>query len=63
MGRDKALLQRDGQSQLDYVAALLAAAVEQVFVSVRDDQSGDPERSRFNTIADRYDGIGPGSRL
>jgi len=59
MGRDKALLQRDGQSQLGYVAALLASAVDQVFVSVRHDQQGEPERDRFSTITDRYDGIGP----
>jgi len=59
MGRDKALLLRDGKSQLEYVAALLTATVDQVFVSVRKEQHGEPERSRFNTIADRYDGIGP----
>jgi len=59
MGRDKALLQRNGQSQLEYVAALLAGAVDKVFVSVRHDQRGEPERDRFSTIADRYDGIGP----
>lgn len=59
MGRDKALLQRDGQSQLEYVATLVTAAVDRAFVSVRHDQRGEPERDRFNTIADRYEGIGP----
>jgi molybdopterin-guanine dinucleotide biosynthesis protein A len=59
MGRDKALLQRDGQSQLEYAVALLDAVVERVFVSVRHDQQGEPERDRFSTIADRYDGMGP----
>jgi len=59
MGRDKALLLRNGQSQLEYVAALLAGIVDRVFVSVRQEQQGEPERDRFSTIADRYDGIGP----
>jgi len=59
MGRDKALLLRNGQSQLEYVSALLAGIVDRVFVSVRQEQQGEPERDRFSTIADRYDGIGP----
>jgi molybdopterin-guanine dinucleotide biosynthesis protein A len=59
MGRDKALLLRDGQSQLEYVAALLEDAVDRAFVSVRQEQQGEPERGRFATIADRYEGIGP----
>ena len=59
MGRDKALLLRNGQSQLEYVAALLAGIVDRVFLSVRQEQQGEPERDRFSTIADRYDGIGP----
>jgi len=59
MGRDKALLLRNGQSQLEYVAALLAGIVDRVFVSVRQEQQGEPERDRFSTIADRYVGIGP----
>jgi len=59
MGNDKALLQRDGQSQLEYVAALLKGAVDRVFVSVRPEQRREPERDRFSTIADRYAGIGP----
>ena len=33
MGRDKALLERDGQSQLAYVMAVLEPQVERVFVS------------------------------
>lgn len=59
MGRDKALLVRDGQSQLEYSAALLAGVVDRVFVSVRREQQGEPERERFATIVDRYDDIGP----
>jgi molybdopterin-guanine dinucleotide biosynthesis protein A len=59
MGYDKALLVRDGQSQLSYIATLLGEATDQVFVSARDAQQDDPERSRFTTILDRYAGIGP----
>ena len=59
MGQDKALLLREGQSQLSYVATLLEGATERVFVSARHDQQDDPERSRFATIVDRYEDIGP----
>ena len=59
MGQDKALLVRDGQSQLRHVAGLLDGVVDQVFVSVRDDQLAEPERARFATIVDRYEDMGP----
>lgn len=59
MGQDKALLIRDGQSQLEHMVALLAKSLHRVFVSVRDEQRREPERSRFETLVDRYDGIGP----
>jgi len=59
MGRDKALLVRDGRSQLDYVATLLETVTNRVFVSTRQEQKNDTERSRFAQIVDRYDGIGP----
>jgi len=59
MGRDKALLLRNGQSQLEYVVALLEGVIDRVFVSVRQEQQGEPERGRFSTIADRYEAIGP----
>lgn len=59
MGHDKALLLRDGQSQLSYVASLLGVVVDSLFVSTRPDQQDDKERNRFRTIEDRYEGIGP----
>ena len=59
MGQDKALLLRDGQSQLSYVTNLLGGVVGEVFVSTRQDQQADPERSRYRTIVDRYDDMGP----
>ena len=59
MGSDKALLMRNGKSQLDHVAALLGDACDRVFVSTRQDQQAEPERRRFHQIIDRYEGIGP----
>ncbi|MDH3612732.1 MAG: NTP transferase domain-containing protein [Gammaproteobacteria bacterium] len=59
MGQDKALLVRDGQSQLEHIGALLAGSVDRVFVSVRSEQQDETERSRFTQIADRYYDIGP----
>lgn len=59
MGRDKALLVRDGQSQLSFIVSLLEQATERVFVSARKSQQQDAERARFAMIADGYDDIGP----
>jgi len=59
MGRDKALLERDGQSQLAYLAGLLEDKVERVFVSTRAEQQDDSERSRYPRIVDRYEEMGP----
>ena len=54
MGRDKALLERDGDSQLAFIAQLLATHVDRVFVSTRPDQKDDPERCRFDQVVDRH---------
>lgn len=59
MGRDKALLERNGQSQLAYIVGLLEGSVERVFVSTRPDQKNDAERSQYEQIVDRYDDLGP----
>ena len=59
MGRDKALLERDGQSQLAYLVGLLNDCVDKVFVSTRPDQKNDAERSQYEQIVDRYDDLGP----
>jgi molybdopterin-guanine dinucleotide biosynthesis protein A len=59
MGRDKALLDRNGQSQLAFIADLLGECVDRVFVSTRADQDADTERSQYDQIVDRYDNIGP----
>lgn len=59
MGHDKALLIRDGRSQLTHMAGVLGDVVERVFISARGDQKSDPERSRFELIIDRYEDMGP----
>jgi molybdopterin-guanine dinucleotide biosynthesis protein A len=59
MGQDKALLKRDGRSQLANLVALLEPMVERVFVSTRSDQREEPERRRFSQIIDNYTSIGP----
>lgn len=59
MGHDKALLAREGQSQLAYVVRLLDGLVARVFVSTRADQQNEPERSQFEQIVDRYQDMGP----
>lgn len=59
MGQDKARLLRGGQSQLVYVVQLLEGLVDRVFVSTRADQQDETERSRFEQIVDRYQGMGP----
>ncbi len=59
MGRDKALLVRDGKTQLAHISALLEQVTDRVFVSTRAEQQFEAERSRFEQIVDRRDGIGP----
>lgn len=59
MGRDKALLQHDGRTQLQVAVELLATVSDKQFVSTRPEQCDDPERSRFEQIVDRYEDVGP----
>ncbi len=59
MGQDKALLDRDGQSQLAFLAGVLDACVEKIFVSTRAGQVIDEERAQYEQIVDRYEGLGP----
>jgi molybdopterin-guanine dinucleotide biosynthesis protein A len=58
MGRDKALLKRGAETQLDYAVRILSAVVEQVYVSARATQS-DYERTRYPVIVDQYQDMGP----
>lgn len=59
MGRDKALLDHNGQSQLAFAVHLLDEHVDQVFVSTRAEQRDESERRQFAQIIDHYEGIGP----
>lgn len=59
MGQDKALLARGGKSQLAHMVALLEGVADRVFVSARQEQQAEAERSRFPQIIDRFTGIGP----
>ncbi len=59
MGSDKALLLRDGETQLSRAVRLLEAHLDRVFVSTRADQSDDLERGKFAQVIDRYDDMGP----
>lgn len=63
MGRDKATLQRDGKSQLAYVAELLESQVDRVFVSTRAEQQDEPERARFEQIVDSVATGGPAAGI
>lgn len=59
MGRDKALLDRGGRSQLAFAVELLGGCVDRVFVSTREQQKDEAERRQFDQIVDRYDDLGP----
>lgn len=59
MGSDKALLRKDGESQLKRAVGLLESQLEQVFISTRPEQDNDAERRKFQRIVDRYDDMGP----
>ena len=59
MGQDKALLQRDGQSQLAFAVDLLERFADRVFVSTRSEQQHEQQRGQFEQIIDRYDDLGP----
>jgi molybdenum cofactor guanylyltransferase len=59
MQTDKAALQIQGKQQLERAFELASGVCTKTFVSVRADQLGDPLRSRFPTIVDQKDGLGP----
>lgn len=59
MGRDKALLDNRGRTQLDVAYTLLADVTRRTYVSARRSQADDPVRSRYPLIVDRYEDLGP----
>ena len=58
-GRDKALLDHGGQSQLAFAVHLLDEHVDEVFVSTVAELQDEPERGKFELIIDHYANIGP----
>ena len=59
MGQDKAVLLRDGETQLAFLTGMLAQHVDRVFVSAREAQRNDPERTQYDLIVDAVDAQGP----
>ena len=59
MGQDKALIEIDGNTQLNKTHTLLQNHLPEVFVSSRADQSADNERKKYKQIYDVYNNIGP----
>jgi molybdopterin-guanine dinucleotide biosynthesis protein A len=59
MQRDKAALEFHGKPQIDYVKDLLRAHCDEVFVSIRPDQTDDPVRNALPQISDAFLGFGP----
>ena len=59
MHRDKASLQYRGKTQLDRTVDLVKRHVGKVFVSVRANQTLDPNRAQYPMIVDSVEGEGP----
>jgi molybdopterin-guanine dinucleotide biosynthesis protein A len=62
-GRDKAAMQVQGQALLERTVNLLKPLVEEVYVSVRADQTGDRLRRRFRLLVDEKANQGPAGGL
>ena len=63
MRTDKAALTYAGETQLERAHRLLAAVVDEVYVSVRPDQAGDAMRGRYRQIVDAYADVGPAAGI
>jgi len=59
MGRDKAVLAYHGRDQLQVAFELLGEVAGPNFVSVRADQTSDPQRARYAQVIDGTLGVGP----
>lgn len=59
MQRDKAALDFHGKSQIDHVNDLLSPHCDEVYVSIRPDQSDDPVRTTLPQIQDTFLEMGP----
>lgn len=63
MGKDKALLDRHGEPQLQATFRLLSGQVQSCFVSLRNDQRDEPVRAALPGIVDENEGAGPAAGL
>ncbi|HEX7802851.1 MAG TPA: NTP transferase domain-containing protein [Pseudoxanthomonas sp.] len=63
MGKDKALLDRHGEPQLQATFRLLSRQVQSCFVSLRNDQRDEPVRAALPGIVDETEGAGPAAGL
>lgn len=63
MGKDKALLDRHGEPQLQATFDLLSPHVQSCFVSLRSDQRTEPVRAALPGIVDETEGAGPAAGL
>jgi molybdopterin-guanine dinucleotide biosynthesis protein MobB len=59
MGRDKALVDYHGCTQLEYSVRLLSRYCSEVVVSCRPDQRGESVRGGYPTLVDRFLDMGP----
>lgn len=59
MKRDKAAIDFHGKSQIDHVNELLSSHCDEVYVSIRPDQSDDPVRTTLPQIQDTFLEMGP----
>lgn len=63
MGKDKALLDRHGEPQLQATFRLLSGHVQSCFVSLRSDQRAEPVRAALPGIVDEIEGAGSAAGL
>ncbi len=59
MGTDKAALHYGEGTLLEHVVTVVAGVIEDVFVGIRPEQSGEPTRARFHQVCDDPDFVGP----
>jgi molybdopterin-guanine dinucleotide biosynthesis protein A len=59
MGVDKGQIAWHGKPQRYFMADLLAAFCPEVYISCREDQQSDIEKSNYRIIKDAYSGLGP----
>lgn len=59
MGTDKAFLRYSGEPQARLLAAVLSAVVDDVFISVSNEQPGNPDLAGLSLLVDDDKSIGP----